>query len=248
MTGTTWVEESGFMEGPLAITNTHSVGTVRDAIIAWEVKQKVMHQSFALPVVAETFDGWLNDVNGFHVKPEHVAEALEKASAGPVAEGNVGGGTGMSCYGFKGGIGTASRTLPAIAGGYTVGVLVQANLPVGGPPSRAAGWLDHHHRGDGRSTAGAPVEADRAASFARHCTDRCGIGQRFRGYLPGVLDGECRRGQSTRNGYGFGACEFQNGPAFRGDRAGNRRIHHQRSDCRGNHGGARRSQSGGYPA
>src|SRR5687767_10659703 len=127
MTGTTWVEESGFMEGPMAITNTHSVGTVRDAIIDWQARHGLMHQSFSLPVVAETFDGWLNDVNGFHVKPDHVHGALDGAVAGPVAEGNVGGGTGMSCYGFKGGIGTSSRVL-AGAGGYTVGVLVQANF------------------------------------------------------------------------------------------------------------------------
>ena len=128
MTGTTWVEESGFLEGPVAITNTHSVGTVRDALIAWQVRQGAMHQAFALPVVAETYDGWLNDVNGFHVKPEHVFEALEKASAGPVAEGNVGGGTGMTCYEFKGGIGTASRKLPEARGSYTVGALAQANF------------------------------------------------------------------------------------------------------------------------
>lgn len=128
MTGTTWVEESGFMEAPMAITNTHSVGTVRDAIIGWQVKRNFMHQSFSLPVVAETFDGWLNDINGFHVKSEHVLEAIDKASSGPVAEGNVGGGTGMICYGFKGGIGTASRKLAQGAGGYTVGVLVQANF------------------------------------------------------------------------------------------------------------------------
>jgi L-aminopeptidase/D-esterase-like protein len=128
MTGTTWVEESGFMEGPLAITNTHSVGVVRDALIAWQVKRGSMHQAFALPVVAETYDGWLNDINGFHVKAEHVFQALDRASSGPVAEGNVGGGTGMNCYGFKGGIGTASRKLTAQNGSYTVGVLVQANF------------------------------------------------------------------------------------------------------------------------
>lgn len=126
MTGTTWVEESGMMEGPLAITNTHSVGVVRDALIDWQVNRNAMLQSFALPVVAETFDGWLNDINGFHVKSGHVYEALEKAAGGPVAEGNVGGGTGMSLYGFKGGVGTASRRLAA--GPYTVAALVQANF------------------------------------------------------------------------------------------------------------------------
>lgn len=128
MTGTTWVEESGFLEGPIAITNTHSVGVVRDALVDWQVNRGAMQQAFALPVVAETFDGWLNDINGFHVRPEHVRQALESASSDRVAEGNVGGGTGMNCYGFKGGIGTASRRLPAQAGGYTVGVLVQANF------------------------------------------------------------------------------------------------------------------------
>jgi D-aminopeptidase len=123
MTGTTWIEEGGFLEGPVFITNTHSVGIVRDAAIMWALKHNKMPQPWALPVVAETFDGGLNDVNGFHVKPEHVFNALDSASAGPVAEGNVGGGTGMVCYGFKCGNGTSSRKVD----GYTVGVLVQAN-------------------------------------------------------------------------------------------------------------------------
>ena len=127
MTGTTWVEESGLMEGPVMITNTHSVGTVRDAVIAWWVKRGQGNQPWSLPVVAETWDGYLNDINGFHVKEEHAFEALESARGGPVAEGNVGGGTGMICHEFKGGIGTASRKLDAEAGGYTVGVLVQCN-------------------------------------------------------------------------------------------------------------------------
>jgi len=127
MTGTTWVEESGFLEGPVGITNTHSVGTVRDSIIAWELKQKALKQPWSLPVVAETWDGFLNDINGFHVKPEHVLAALDSARSGPVAEGNTGGGTGMVCYGFKGGTGTASRVLSGEDGGYTVGVLVQCN-------------------------------------------------------------------------------------------------------------------------
>ena len=127
MTGTTWVEESGFLETPVAITNTHSVGVVRDAIIAWSVKNKRMQQDWSLPVVAETWDGYLNDINGFHVRPEHVFQALSAAASGSVQEGAVGGGTGMVCYGFKGGIGTASRVLTAEEGGYTVGVLVQCN-------------------------------------------------------------------------------------------------------------------------
>jgi len=127
MTGTTWVQESGLLEGPVAITNTHSVGVVRDAIIQWEVSQKTVLQPWWLPVVAETYDGRLNDINGFHVKPEHVAAALNGATGGVPKEGAVGGGTGMICHGFKGGIGTASRRLPADQGGYTVGVLVQCN-------------------------------------------------------------------------------------------------------------------------
>jgi D-aminopeptidase len=128
MTGTTWVEESGFLEGPVMITNTHSVGVVRDSVIHWQVKNGKMFQAFSLPVVAETFDGRLNDVNGFHVKEEHALAALENASSGPVPEGNVGGGTGMICLGFKGGIGTSSRVVQTESGTYTVGVLVQTNF------------------------------------------------------------------------------------------------------------------------
>ncbi|MBC7789727.1 MAG: P1 family peptidase [Anaerolineae bacterium] len=126
MTGTTWMEESGMLEGPVLITNTHSVGVVRDAVIDWMVKTG-RSRLFALPVVAETFDGALNDDKGFHVKSEHVFSALNAASAGAVQEGAVGGGTGMICHGFKGGIGTASRKLSDAAGGFTVGVLVQCN-------------------------------------------------------------------------------------------------------------------------
>ena len=127
MTGTTWVDESGFLEGPVMISNTHSVGVVRDATIAWRLKRGYMPQAWALPVVAETYDGFLNDINGFHVRPEHVFAALDNAKSGPVTEGNAGGGTGMICHGFKGGIGTSSRKLEAKSGGYVVGVLAQCN-------------------------------------------------------------------------------------------------------------------------
>jgi L-aminopeptidase/D-esterase-like protein len=128
MTGTTWIQESGFLEGPVVITNTHSVGVARDAVIAWQMqRQGKTFQPWSLPVVAETWDGGLNDINGFHVKPEHVFQALDGAKSGLVAEGNVGGGTGMVAHGFKGGTGTASRKLDARSGGYTVGILVQAN-------------------------------------------------------------------------------------------------------------------------
>jgi L-aminopeptidase/D-esterase-like protein len=130
MTGTTWVEESGFLEGPVMITNTHSVGVVRDAVIAWRVAHGPAGPDddwWSLPVVAETWDGWLNDINGFHVKPEHALHAIDSAHSGPVEEGAVGGGTGMVCNGFKGGIGTSSRKLTDKDGGYLVGVLVQCN-------------------------------------------------------------------------------------------------------------------------
>jgi L-aminopeptidase/D-esterase-like protein len=147
MTGTPWLEESGFADGPILITNTHSVGVVRDSFLGWLVKNNRKPGTntfdggfYTYPIVAETYDGYLNDVNGFHVKAADVTAALESAARGPVAEGNVGGGTGMVCYGFKGGIGTASRKLPAAQGGYTVGVLVQCNcgsrrqLRIGGLP------------------------------------------------------------------------------------------------------------------
>lgn len=128
MTGTTWVEESGFIEGPIMITNTHSVGLVRDAIIAWQMKkQGKTFQPWSLPIVAETWDGFLNDINGFHVKPENVTQALDGARSGWVDEGNTGGGTGMIAHGFKGGTGTSSRKFQIEAATYTVGVLVQAN-------------------------------------------------------------------------------------------------------------------------
>jgi L-aminopeptidase/D-esterase-like protein len=147
MTGTHWLTESGFLDGPVMITNTHSVGVVRDAYLGWLVKHHRRSGTnvyddgfFTYPVVAETWDGTLNDINGFHVRPVDAEAALDGAAGGSVAEGNVGGGTGMVCYGFKGGIGTASRKLPGNQGGYTVGVLVQCNcgsrrqLRIGGLP------------------------------------------------------------------------------------------------------------------
>lgn len=134
MTGTTWVKESGFLEGPVVITNTHSVGIARDATIEWQYANNLFDPLpdapdvfWSLPVVAETYDGDLNDINGFHVTKEHVFDALESAKSGPVSEGNVGGGTGMICHQFKGGIGTASRQLEIAGQEYIVGVLVQAN-------------------------------------------------------------------------------------------------------------------------
>ena len=125
MTGINWIKESGFMEGPILLSGTHSVGTVRDAAIQWQLKNG-RDFLFTYPIVAETFD-FLNDANGEHVKPVHAFQALDRARPGPVEEGAVGGGTGMGCNGFKGGIGTSSRVLTAAQGGYTIGVLVQCN-------------------------------------------------------------------------------------------------------------------------
>jgi D-aminopeptidase len=166
MTGTTWLEESGFLKGPVLITNTNSVGTVRDAVIEWQVKH-LPDADWELPIVAETWDGSLNDINGFHVTKEDAFAAIDSAHGGPVQEGNVGGGTGMICHEFKGGIGTASRVLSARNGGYTVGALVQCNygerrllriagVPVGaeiaeplpcyqGPAPRENGWSSCDH-------------------------------------------------------------------------------------------------------
>ena len=144
LTGADWLDEGGFLEGPVGLTNTHSVGIVRDTIIAWQVKNKCLFQLWSSPLVTETADGWLNDMYALHIQPEHVWAALDGAQAGPLAEGNVGGGTGMICYEFKGGTGTASRRLPDKLGGYTVGALVQANfgrrfqLTVAGCAGRAA--------------------------------------------------------------------------------------------------------------
>ena len=137
MTGTHWIDESGFLEGPVVITNTHSVGVARDAVIAWRIKHGAADASgywWSLPLVAETWDGFLNDTNGFHVKAEDVAQALDSAHGGAIEEGSVGGGTGMICYEFKGGSGTASRKVEIKVGKdkpaqtFTVGVFMQANF------------------------------------------------------------------------------------------------------------------------
>jgi L-aminopeptidase/D-esterase-like protein len=187
MTGTHWLEESGFLDGPVMITNTHSVGVVRDAYLAWLVKNgrkpgtNVFDGGFyTYPIVAETYDGFLNDINGFHVKPDDVAAALESAAPGSVREGNVGGGTGMVCYGFKGGIGTASRKL---ANGYTVGALVQCNcgsrrqLRIGGLPvgEELTAAVPREHREDTGSiiivvATDAPLLPHQTKRLARRAT------------------------------------------------------------------------------
>ncbi len=128
MTGLEWIRETGLLHGSIAITNTHSVGTVRDALVAHAVRTRRAGADYwSLPVVGETWDGRLSDIAGQHVRPEHLDAAIANLRGGPVAEGNVGGGTGMLCHEFKGGIGTSSRVVPAAGGGWTVGVLVQAN-------------------------------------------------------------------------------------------------------------------------
>lgn len=218
MTGTTWVEESGFLEGPVAITNTHSVGTVRDAMIAWQVKRKAIKQPWALPVVAETWDGYLNDINGFHVKPDDVVAALNSAKNGPVVEGNTGGGTGMVCYGFKGGTGTASRVLTGEDGGYTVGVLVQCNcgrrsqliiagVPVGkeipeGKPQAGASLPGSDSQGDVGSiiiviATDAPLIPTQLKRLAR----RASLGLARTGSVSGNSSGDIFIAFSTANPY-----------------------------------------------
>lgn len=166
MTGTTWIEESGWLEGPVMITNTHSVGTVRDATIDWSRRNGYFRGLsgepdvfWMLPVVAETYDGDLNDINGFHVTSDHVFAALDQAKPGPVAEGNVGGGTGMITHGFKGGIGTSSRVVALEQGSYTVGVLVQSNYGVresftvaGVPVGREIPEVGGEHADNGEET------------------------------------------------------------------------------------------------
>ena len=138
LTGTTWLEERGLVDGPISITNTHSVGVVRDASVAWMVS-KGWAADWHAPVVGETYDGALNDINGFHVHPEHALQAMQSAQSGPVEEGAVGGGTGMVCNGFKGGIGTASRRFEVLGEQYTVGVLVQCNYNWSGEDLRLGG-------------------------------------------------------------------------------------------------------------
>ena len=163
LTGLEWIRESGFLTSPIAITNTHSVGVVRDALIAHAIRHHPAGAEFwSLPVVGETYDGVLNDMNGFHVRAEHLDAALDGASAGPVAEGAVGGGTGMICHEFKGGIGTASRTVTEADGGWSVGALVQANYG-----SRELLRIDGVPIGEAIPTSDVPSPWDAAMALAR---------------------------------------------------------------------------------
>ncbi len=205
MTGTTWVEESGFLEGPVMITNTHSVGVVRDAVIQWRVAHGQPDPTgywWSLPVVAETWDGWLNDINGFHVKPEHAFLAIDAAHDGYVEEGAVGGGTGMICNEFKGGIGTSSRKLDAKDGGYTVGVLVQCNYGVR-PNLRIAGVPVGKEIPEDAAYASAPFEqVDRGSIIVVVATDAPLLSQQLKRLARRVSLGLGRNGSISGNGSG----------------------------------------------
>src|SRR6266704_1407548 len=205
MTGTTWVEESGFLDGPVMITNTHSVGVVRDAVIQWRVAHGQPDPKsywWSLPVVAETWDGWLNDINGFHVKPEHAFHAIDSAHAGPVEEGNVGGGTGMVCNGFKGGIGTSSRKLDTKLGAFTVGVLVQcnygsrANLRIAGVP------VGREIPEDPASASASFDELDRGSIIVVVATDAPIVAHHLKRLTRRVSLGLGRNGSISGNGSG----------------------------------------------
>jgi L-aminopeptidase/D-esterase-like protein len=205
MTGTTWVEESGFLEGPVMITNTHSVGVVRDAVIQWRVAHGQPDPTgywWSLPVVAETWDGWLNDINGFHVKPEHAFHAIDAARDGYVEEGAVGGGTGMICNEFKGGIGTSSRKLDVKAGGYTIGVLVQCNYGVR-PNLRIAGVPVGKEIPEDAAYASAPFEqVDRGSIIVIVATDAPLLPQQLKRLARRVSLGLGRNGSISGNGSG----------------------------------------------
>ncbi|HMD08342.1 MAG TPA: P1 family peptidase [Candidatus Acidoferrum sp.] len=205
MTGTTWVEESGFLEGPVMITNTHSVGVVRDAVIQWRVNHGQPDPTgywWSLPVVAETWDGWLNDINGFHVKPEDAFHAIDSAHGGPVEEGSVGGGTGMICNEFKGGIGTSSRRFEIKGTSYTVGVLVQCNYGVR-PNLRIAGVpVGKEISEDAAYSSASFDELDRGSIIVVVATDAPLISHQLKRLARRVSLGLGRNGSISGNGSG----------------------------------------------
>ncbi len=203
MTGAAWIEEGGMLEGPIGITNTHSVGIVRDSIIAWQVKNDALYQKWSCPVVAETADGWLNDMNSFHVNEQHVMQALDSANNTAIEEGNVGGGTGMLCYEFKGGTGTSSRKLPEKLGGWTVGVLVQANfgrryqLTVAGVP------VGQHFKDDAPFTGGEnPFKQDDGSLIVIVATDAPVLPHQLKRLAKRATIGMARTGSLGGNGSG----------------------------------------------
>ena len=228
MTGTTWIEESGQLDGPVLLTNTHSVGVVRDAVIAWRVRHGEADASgywWSLPVVAETWDGHLNDVNGFHVKPAHVDAALDAAAGGPVAEGNVGGGTGMICHEFKCGIGTSSRRVTIEGRTHTIGVLVQANyglretlriagVPVGRHLREHRAYQDQP-RETGSIIIVVATDAPLLSHQLKRLARRAGMGLARMGSYAGDGSGDIFLAFSTANaaalsGASYGSAEFLN--------------------------------------
>jgi D-aminopeptidase len=231
MTGTAWLDESGILNGPVMLTNTHSVGVVRDEVIAWRMRagpaDPFGYWWASLPVVAETWDGDLNDINGFHVRPEHVDRALETARPGPVAEGNVGGGTGMKCHEFKCGIGTASRRLDIAGRQYTLGVLVQANygtretLRIAGVPVGENLPVDRDGqppKGDSGSiivvvATDAPLLPHQVKRIAR----RAGLGLGRMGSYSGDGSGDIFIAFSTANAAALGNAELVQSASLRND-------------------------------
>lgn len=203
MTGAAWIEEGGFLEGPIGLTNTHSVGIVRDTIIAWQVKNKIQYQPWSLPVVAETADAWLNDMNGFFVKEHHVIAALDSATSGSIEEGNVGGGTGMMCYEFKGGTGTASRKLPEKLGGWTVGALAQTNFGVRHQLTIAGAPVGNHFKEDIPSPNGEnPFKQDDGSLIVIIATDVPLLPHQLKRVARRVSLGMARTGSIGGNGSG----------------------------------------------
>lgn len=223
MTGAAWVEEGGLLEGPLGITNTHSVGIVRDTIIAWQIKHQALYQPWSMPVVAETADGWLNDMNGFHVKEGHVMQALDSAGAGLIEEGNVGGGTGMLCYEFKGGTGTSSRKLPGKLGGWTVGVLAQCNFGRRYQLTLAGVPVGQYLTEDAPLTNGEnPFQQDSGSLIVVIATDAPVLPHQLKRLAKRAALGMARTGSLGGNGSGdiFIAFSTANPEAARGDELG----------------------------
>jgi D-aminopeptidase len=223
MTGSAWVDEGGFLEGPIGITNTHSVGIVRDTIIQWQVEHSRIFQGWSCPLVTETADGWLNDINAFFVKPEHVLQALFSANSGPIEEGNVGGGTGMLCYEFKGGTGTSSRRLPQSLGGWTVGALAQTNfgrrfqLTIAGVP------VGQHLKDDSIWTSGEdPFKQDDGSLIVVIATDAPLLPHQLKRLAKRASLGMARTGSLGGNGSGdiFLAFSTANPNAAQGDKEG----------------------------
>ena len=205
LTGTHWIEESGFLEGPVLITNTHSVGVVRDAAIQWRIKHGDADASgywWSLPVVAETWDGHLNDINGFHVQPAHVFAALDSAHGGAVAEGNVGGGTGMICHEFKCGTGTSSRIVHIANAPYTVGVLVQANYGVRGELRVAGVPVGRHMQNDLLFSKPAQQAADQGSIIIVVATDAPLLPHQLKRLARRAALGLARNGSYAGNGSG----------------------------------------------